>query len=131
MQIPSNFTPQLKKPPLELYSIKLYSTGVKGKVYTNHFYRSMNHNFGVEIQIRNNTSLMQNVKIGGCINDALGNTVVKWKTTTKQIPAHSSLANDFFVYENDFSKMRDGEYFVQFWINDMKVKSEYFTVSFK
>lgn len=57
MQIPLNQS-QPSRPPLELVSIKLYSTGLK-KVFTNHFYKSMNHNFGVEILVKNNTNQIQ------------------------------------------------------------------------
>lgn len=67
MQIPLNVPLQPKRPPLELCKISLYSTGARGKVFTNHFYKALNHNFGVEMVIRNNTSVVQSVKIGGCI----------------------------------------------------------------
>ena len=118
------------KPPLELCHIKLYSTGLKGKVYTNNFYKSMIHNFGIEMQIRNNTSQIQNVNIGGCIYDNMDNTIVRWNTR-KQIPARSTLSNDFYVSENTFSQMKIGRYKVQFWVNDKKVQKEFFTITFK
>ena len=56
MQIPLNVPSQPKRPPLELCKISLYSTGARGKVFTNHFYKALNHNFGVEMVIRNNKS---------------------------------------------------------------------------
>lgn len=81
MQIPLSTSQQPKRPPLELLSIKLYSTGIK-KVFTDHFYKSMNRNFGVEITIRNNTSKMQEMKIGGCIGgciyDSNKNKAANW-----------------------------------------------------
>lgn len=89
MQIPLNVPSQPKRPPLELCKISLYSTGARGKVFTNHFYKALNHNFGVEMVIRNNTSTSQTVKIGGCVYDFQGNTVVKWGTT-KQLGARSA-----------------------------------------
>lgn len=129
MQIPLSPS-QPKRPPLELCSIKLYSTGLK-KVFTNHFYKSMNHNFGVEILVKNNTSQVQTIRVGGCIYDDKGNTLTKWKNANIQIPPHGSKTWDFYVRETTFSKMKDGKYKIQFWINDKKVQKEYFTVTYK
>lgn len=129
MQIPLSPSSQPKRPPLELCSIKLYSTGLK-KVFTNHFYKSMNHNFGVEITIRNNTSKTQNMRIGGCVYDEKGTTVIRWRSN-KQINPHCSVPYDFYVKEADFSQMKPGKYKIQFWINDKKVQKEYFTVTYK
>lgn len=55
------------RPALELKYIKLYSTGRKGKRFTDHFYKTRNHNFEVEILIQNNTANQQNVKVGGSV----------------------------------------------------------------
>lgn len=129
MQIPLNQS-QPNRPPLELVSIKLYSTGLK-KVFTNHFYKSMNHNFGVEILVRNNTNKMQTIHVGGCIYNSDGKTIVKWGNVNIEIPSHNSKTYDFFVKEDGFSKMKDGKYKVQFWINDKKVQKEYFTITYK
>jgi len=129
MQIPLSTPQQPKRPPLELLSIKLYSTGLK-KVFTNHFYKSMNHNFGVEITIRNNTSQLQNMKIGGCIYDDKGTTIIRWNAN-KKINPHSSIPYDFYVKEESFSRMKEGKYKIQFWINDKKVQKEYFAVTYK
>lgn len=126
MQIPVN---QPKRPPLELCSIKLYSTGLK-KIYTNHFYKSMNHNFGVEIRIQNNTSRVQDIRIGGCIYDNYDNVVSRWGGT-KHIRANSTASYDFYVQENVFSQMKSGQYKILFWINDKKVKNQSFTISYK
>lgn len=129
MQIPLNQS-QPKRPPLELVSIKLYSTGLK-KIFTNHFYKSMNHNFGVEMKIRNNTTKLQIVKIGGCINDENGKLIIKWNPTNKKISPNNSITQDFYVKENSFNGMKEGKYIVQFWINDKKVQNEHFTVTYK
>lgn len=128
MQIPLNPS-QSKRPPLELCSIKLYSTGLK-KVFTNHFYKSMNHNFGVEITIRNNTSQLQNVKIGGCVYNDNGKTVIRWNGN-KRVNPNSSVSYDFYVKEQSFSQMKEGKYKIQFWINDKKVQKEYFIITYK
>lgn len=129
MQIPLSPS-KPKKPPLELKRIKLYSTGLK-KVFTNHFYKSMNHNFGVEILVKNNTNQMQTIHVGGCLYDNSGKTIVKWKKVTINIQSHGSKTYDFFVNEKTFSTMKDGKYKVQFWINDKRVQKEYFTVTYK
>lgn len=130
MQIPLNPSTPPKRPPLELCKIRLYSTGARGKVFTDHFYKALNHNFGVEILMRNNTAKMQSIKVGGCIYDDRGNPVVRW-IGTKSIGGHSSNAYDFYVREDAFSKMKEGKYKVQFWLNDKKVQKEYFTVTYK
>lgn len=129
MKIPLDSSTQSKRPPLELCSIKLYSTGLK-KVFTNHFYKSMNHNFGIEITIRNNTAQAQSMRIGGCIYDEKGDTIIRW-SGIKKIKALSFLAYDFYVREKTFSKMKEGKYKVQFWINDKKVQKEYFFITYK
>ena len=130
MQIPLNVPSQPKRPPLELCKISLYSTGARGKVFTNHVYKALNHNFGVEMVIRNNTSTSQTVKIGGCVYDFQGNTVVKWGTT-KQLGARSASTQDFYVREETFSELKEGKYKIQFWINNKKVQKDFFTITFK
>jgi len=130
MQIPLSKPQQPNRPPLELLNIKLYSTGLK-KVFTNHFYKSMNHNFGVEILVRNNTNQIQTIHVGGCIYNSNGKTIVKWRNVNIEIPSHGSKKYDFFVKEDGFSKMKEGKYKVQFWINDKKVQKEYFTITYK
>lgn len=128
MQIP--LTPQQPKySPLELISIKLYSTGIK-KVFTDHFYKSMNHNFGVEITIRNNTSKIQKMKIGGCIYDNNKNKVINW-IGNKKINPYSTTEYNFYVTEDSFSKLKTGKYTVIFWINDKRVKESKFTITYK
>lgn len=129
MKIPLNTPQQPKRPPLELLSIKLYSTGLK-KVFTNHFYKSMNHNFGVEITIRNNTSKLQDMKIGGCIYDVNKKKIVNW-IDNKKINPHSLSSYNFYVKEQTFLKMGDGKYKIIFWINDKKVKEDSFAITYK
>lgn len=130
MQIPLSPSTQPKRPPLELCTIRLYSTGLKGKVYTDRFYKSMNHNFGIEMVIRNNTSKLQVVKAGGCVYDSSGKPVIKWGGN-KNVNAHSSCSYDFYVKEETFSNMKEGKYKVQFWLNDKKVQREFFTLAYK
>lgn len=125
MNIPTN----PKKAPLEMKSIKLYSTGLK-KVFTNHFYKSMNHNFGIEITIRNNTNRMQEMKIGGCVYDSNKNPDVKW-ISNKKINPNSNACYDYYVKEQTFNTMKPGKYTVIFWINDKKVKEASFTITYK
>lgn len=119
-----------KRPPLELRSIRLYSTGIK-KVFTKHFYKSMNHNFGVEILVMNNTNIPQTIHVGGCIYDNSGKEIIKWKNVHITISPRSSKKQDFFVKDFYFSHMSEGTYKVQFWINDKKVQKEFFTISYK
>ena len=129
MKIPLSPSSQPKKPPLELRSIRLYSTGLK-KVFTDHFYKSMNHNFGIEITIRNNTSKLQKMKIGGCVYDSKKKIIAKW-LNNKNISPHCSASYDYYVREETFNKMDAGKYTVIFWINDKKVKEGVFTITYK
>lgn len=130
MQAPFEVTLKPYRPPLELRKISLYATGVRGKVYTDHFYKSMNHNFGIEMVLQNNTSKTQTVKIGGCVYDMEGNTVIKWGAT-KQLLANCQSTQDFYVREETFSELKVGKYKVQFWINDKKVQRDFFTITYK
>ena len=131
MKIPLNQSASPQRPPLELSKIRLYSTGAKGKVFTNHFYKSMNHNFGVEMEIRNNTSSSQLVKVAGRIYDSDGNAIARWSGHQFNINANSLHTHDFWVYESTFSSMKEGKYKIQFWVNGAKVQKEFFTVSYK
>lgn len=114
---------------IKLTNIRLYSTGKKGKVYTTKFYKAINHNFGVEITLKNNTNLLQNVKVGWCIYKN-GNEIIKG-TFSKKVNANSSLTNDFYVKEQAFSNLKVGKYKSQFWVNDQRVQKVYFTISNK
>ncbi|MCL2774315.1 MAG: hypothetical protein FWD71_13330 [Oscillospiraceae bacterium] len=115
--------------PLSI-SVSLYATGLNRKIFTNHFYRSKNHNFGVEVQIYNSTSFVHRFNIGGCVYDSNGVEICRWERTTKEVPPSNSLVeNDFWVDRSKFLAMKDGKYKVQLWINDIKVEKVFFTVS--
>lgn len=129
MNIPLKSAKQ-RRPPLELCSIKLYSTGLK-KVFTKHFYKSMNHNFGVEILVRNNTQISQTIHVGGCIYNNNGKEIINWKNVNITISPQSYKKHDFFVKEFQFANMNEGTYKVQFWINNKRVQREFFTISYK
>ena len=130
--MPIQITPQAPKQfPLQLDAIKLYSTGPSGKIYTDHFYKLLNHNFGMEIIIKNNTSQVQIIKVTGCLYDADrndDNTLCRWSKNISISP-HHSLTQDFYVRNDFFSKMQTGKYKIQFWINGSKVKKQFFTIT--
>lgn len=130
--MPIAITPQAPKQfPLQLDTIKLYSTGPSGKIYTDRFYKLLNHNFGMEVVVRNNTSQTQTVKVTGCLYSAEwsdGNTLYKWNHTMS-LPARSAQKCDFYVRKDFFSKMKTGKYKIQFWINGNRVKRQFFTVT--
>ena len=130
MEIPLKQSYTAKKPPLEVIKIRLYSTGAKGKVYTNHIYKSLNHNFGVEIVIRNNTSKFQFVKVKGFLYDSTGNPVIDWHKN-RSIPPHSTHKSDYYVKVENFSNLKLGKYKVQFWLNNVKVKKDYLIITYK
>ncbi len=113
-----------------LQSIRLYSTSSKGKVYTTKFYKSINHNFGIEVVLKNTSSKAQIVHLGHCIYDDKGNVVFKGNFTPK-INSQSTLTQDIFVDPNAFAKMKSGKYKSQFWINDKKAQKVFFTVTYK
>lgn len=120
---------QSRKVPLSI-SMNLYATSSNGKRFTNHFYHSKNHNFGVEVRIQNSTSCVYNFNIAGCVYDSNGVEICRWKRTIKEVlPSNSPVENDFWVDRNKFLAMRDGKYKVQFWINDIKVIKVFFTIS--
>lgn len=111
---------------VELTKISLYSTGKKGKVYTTNFYKSMNHNFGIEITLKNNTYVLQNIKVGWCIYKD-GNVIVKG-TFNKKVNPNSISTTDFFVQEKTFNNLKVGKYKSLFWVNDVRVQKVYFTI---
>lgn len=110
----------------EIQSIRLYSTGKKGKVYTDKFYKQLNHNFGIEILLKNNTNVQQNVKVGWCIYKD-GSEIMKG-TFNKKINANSTATNDFYVKEESFKRLKSGKYKSQFWVNDKRVQKVYFYI---
>ena len=115
---------------IRLKSIRLYSTGSKGKVFTNKFYKSINHNFGIEVVLKNNTSKPQTVNLGHCIYDKNGKNIIKGNFYPKISP-HSQFIQNIYVKPQDFSKMKTGSYKSQFWINDNRVQKVFFTIGIK
>lgn len=119
---------QGKKIPPSI-SLNLYATSSNGKIFTDHFYRSKNHNFGVEVRIQNSTSCVYSFNIAGCIYDSNGKEIYRWKRTTITVPPNNSpVEEDFWVDRNKFLAMRDGKYKMQLWINGIKVVKVFFTV---
>ena len=116
---------------VSLEKIKMYCTGAKGKVYTTTFRKSMNHNFGIEVIIKNNTAQIQTVKLGHCIYDESGNNTMFKGTFYPKIKPYSTLTENIFVDAKAFAKMKRGKYKSQFWLNDKKVQKVFFTVEDK
>ena len=114
-----------------LEKIRLYCTGAKGKVYTTTFRKSMNHNFGIEVIIKNNTAQIQTVKLGHCIYDESGTNTMFKGTFHPKIKPYSTLTENIFVDAKAFAKMKRGKYKSQFWLNDKKVQKVFFTVEDK
>lgn len=115
---------------VDLRNIRLYSTGAKGKVYTNKFYKSINHNFGIEVVLENRTSQIQQVQLGHCIYDSNGKTILKGNFRPK-IKPHCVFTQYIYVNAGTFAKMKNGTYKSQFWLNDTKVQKVHFTVTNK
>lgn len=116
---------------VSLEKIILYCTGSKGKVYTTTFRKALNHNFGIEVIIKNNTSQIQTVKLGHCIYDESGNNTMFRGTFYPKIKPYSTLTQNIFVEAKAFAKMKRGKYKSQFWLNDKKVQKVFFTVEDK
>lgn len=113
---------------VSLEKIKLYCTGAKGKVYTTKFHKNLNHNFGIEVIIKNNTSQIQTVKLGHCIYDESGKNTMFKGTFYPKINPYSTLTENIFVDAKAFTKMKRGKYKSQFWLNDKKVQKVFFTI---
>ncbi|MCI7243071.1 MAG: hypothetical protein MR549_04255 [Lachnobacterium sp.] len=118
-----------QKPSLELKSLKFYSEGIQ-KVYTKHFYKSLNKQFGIEFLIKNNTSEIQSLKIGGCILASDGVVVAKWIDNEK-INSNSTGRYSYHADEKLFNKLKTGKYSVRCWINDRLVKESSFIITYK
>lgn len=127
----SNRTSSSSNGAISLEKIRLYCTGAKGKVYTTTFRKSLNHNFGIEVVIKNNTSQTQKVKLGHCIYDESGNNTMFKGTFYPQIKPYSTLTENIFVDAKAFAKMKRGKYKSQFWLNDKKVQKVFFLVEDK
>lgn len=125
-QLKQNMSNDKTNSPIELKKIMLYSTGKKGKVYTQKFYKQINYNFGIEIIIKNNTNAQQNVKVGWCIYKD-GTEIIKG-SFNKTINANTTVSNDFYIKQESFSKLKPGKYKSQFWVNDERVQKIYFYI---
>lgn len=86
----------------------------------------MNHNFGIEVTLKNHSSLLKNVKVGWCIYKE-GKEIIKG-TFNKKVNAYSSITTDFYVREQTFNNLKIGKYKSQFWVDDKRVQKVYFNV---
>ena len=86
----------------------------------------MNHNFGIQLTLKNNSNVQQNVNVGWCIYK-VGVEIIKG-TFYEKINAHEVLDKDFYVKDFAFNKLKPGEYKSQFWLNDERVQKVYFTI---
>lgn len=129
MEVPT-YSP--KRPPLEVRELELYSIGARGNVLTNRFYKSMNRTFGVKMVVQNNTAEDQLLKISCCVYDTRDQdeTLIKWGTTRKVKP-YNKLTKEFNIHEEEFSRLREGNYKIQFWINGKRVMKKFFTIAYK
>lgn len=116
-------------PAIELVSARIYSTGSNGKVYTNKAYKALNHNFGIEFSIRNNTKSNKTVSMVGYVYDPAGKSLVTWKSKDIRISPHTQLEQDFFVDHDVFLRMTSGDYKVQFWANGKRIIKKFVHVS--
>lgn len=107
--------------------IKLYATGPRGKEYTNKFHKWSNHNFGIEVTLKNTSNKTQTVHLGHCIYDNVGNVVFKGNFSPKISP-YTTLRQDIFVDAKAFAKMKNGKYASQVWLDDQKQPTARFTV---
>lgn len=112
---------------LNLIGIRLYSTGPKGKVYTSTFYKLLNHNFGVELSLKNNTPKLQTVKARWCLYNESGHLIFN-KYYSKTVNASGKLTSDFYVDDSFFSKLKLGKYKSQFWINGKSIQKTSFAI---
>lgn len=112
---------------LNLIGIQLYSTGPKGKVYTSVFYKLLNHNFGVELSLKNNTQKSQTIKARWCLYNESGQTIFD-KHYSKTVNAGSKLTSDFYIDDKLFSKLKPGKYKSQFWMNGKRIQKASFTI---
>lgn len=114
-----------------LQAIRIYCTGAKGKVYTTTFHKSLTHNFGIEVKIKNYTSKIQKVKLGHCIYDESGKNTMFKSNFYPKINPNSTLTENIYVDANAFRRMKPGKYKSQFWINNKKVQKVFFTIKNK
>ena len=65
----------------------------------------MNHNFGIELVIINNTPQTQIVNLGHCIYNESGATIIK-RNFHPRIAPHSKLTEDIYVEAKTFVKLK-------------------------
>ena len=119
--------PSGKHNELSIIGIKLYSTGPKGKVYTSTFYKLLNHNFGVELSLKNNAPKSQTIKVRWCLYNENGHSIFN-KYYSKTVNAGGKLISDFYVDEVFFLKLKPGKYKSQLWINGKRIQKTFFTI---
>ena len=115
---------------IRVKSVRLYSTGVTGKIYTDRFYKSINHNFGIEVVIANGSPNSQTVNLSHCIYDEKGSTVASGNFHPR-INAHTQYPQYIYVKPQMFDSMEIGKYKSQFWLNDKRVQKAFFTIANK
>lgn len=122
---------QNRIPYIEISSVKLYSNGIN-KVYTKHFYKSMNYNFGIDLSLKNNFSQNLKAKIYIYVHNSINeyNSIANWEEE-KMINENDSITCNYEVSNRIFSEMQVGKYIIRFCINGKIVKKESFTVSYK
>ncbi len=86
-----------------IQSIQLYSTGKRGKTYTKKFYKSINHNFGIEVVLKNLSGQAKTVHLGHCIYDEKGVAIFKGDFRPMVKP-FSTLKQDIYVDPKAFEK---------------------------
>ena len=116
--------------PIRVRSIRFYSTGAKGRVYTDRFYKSINHNFGIEVVISNDSSTNHNVDLGHCIYNENGVTILRGNFHLKIAP-HTQFTQCIYVPPQTFNSMKNGKYKSQLWLNKNKVQKAFFTIANK
>lgn len=120
---PSQLPQKPERDPITYKNIRLYSTGMKGKVYDCYkFYKAINRDFGVEVILGNTSAKTQTVNLSYFIySDGIDTPVLKIYKNLK-IDPHSTLPYSISVYEDTFSKMKNGKYTSSLKINKKKFK---------
>ena len=121
--------PLSKSLPVEIVKIQMYSTGARGKVYTNTFYKAVSHNFGVDIRLKNNNSSQKNVNISWFIYDSNGKKQGSLSRNKISINGFGYKNENFYIQESVFSRLRPGKYRYEFQINDRRTKQGFFTIN--
>lgn len=102
---------------IKLVKVLLYSTGARGKVFTKKFYKRINHNFGIELVIRNDSNKRQSISVKWSIYDVTNQRDVIADNSVIKIAAREKLIHDIYVSDKEFVKLPTGEYESRFCIN--------------